>query len=152
MLTKETKINVLNACSKIVAKKISTYQNALTEAQESANNETKSSAGDKHETGRAMAQLETEKLTAQLTEASKLEQALQIINTDIVHESIRLGTLVKTNNGIFLIAVSLGKVTVNDIAYFVISTVSPIGEQLIGLKQQDFFTFNGRKYIIEELV
>lgn len=148
-MEKEIKIKLFEACHKMVEQKMSTFQNALTEAQESANNETKSSAGDKHETGRAMAQLETEKLTAQLAEASKLLQVLNQIDTSIINNTVRLGSLVTTNNGNFLIAVSLGKVAVDKTDFFVISSVSPIGKQLIGLKQTDEFSFNDRKYIIE---
>ena len=40
-------------------------------AQQSANSETKSTAGDKHETARAMAQLEVEMLSKQLEEVNK---------------------------------------------------------------------------------
>ena len=151
-MEKEIKIKLFEACHKMVEQKMNTFQNALTEAQESANNETKSSAGDKHETGRAMAQLETEKLTAQLTEASKLLQVLNQIDITIVNNAVRLGSLVTTNNGNFLIAVSLGKVTINNDDYFVISSASPIGKLLIGLSINSEFTFNGRKYIIEEVV
>ena len=152
MITSKTKKNLLETCAKIVAKKVNTYQHALTEAQESANNETKSSAGDKHETGRAMAQLETEKLTSQLIESTKLKDVLDIIDLEIKHNSVRLGSLVKTNNGTFFITVSLGKVTLDQTDYFVISSVSPIGKNLIGLKPKDEFSFNGRKYVIEQLV
>jgi transcription elongation GreA/GreB family factor len=151
MLLKETKILLFKACSQIVEQKINTFKNALTEAQEAANNETKSSAGDKHETGRAMAQLETEKLTAQFTEASKLAQTLNQIDISLIHDTVRLGSLIKTNHGNFFIAVSLGKVNVGNADYFVISTISPIGKQLLGLKQNNAFTFNDRGYVIEEI-
>lgn len=152
MVTKEIKIKLFNACNEIVEQKINTFKNALQEAQEAANNETKSSAGDKHETGRAMAQLETEKLTAQLTESTKLAQVLNQVDTSIIHKTIHLGSLIKTNNATFFIAASLGKVSVNNNDIFVISTSSPIGKQLIGLKATDKFAFNERKYLIEAVV
>lgn len=44
-------------------KRVDELKVALVDVQDAANNETKSTAGDKHETAKAMAQLETEKLS-----------------------------------------------------------------------------------------
>lgn len=151
-MDKATKIKLLETCNTIVQNKVNTFKNALKEAQNAANNETKSSAGDKHETGRAMAQLETEKLTAQLTESLKLTQTIDKIDTSIIHKSVRVGSLVTTNNGNFFIAASLGKVSLDNTDFFVISSISPISKQLIGLTPKDEFSFNGRKYVIEGVI
>ena len=142
------KKEIYNKCVKIAQQKVADLSAIIKEAQNAANNETKSSAGDKHETGRAMAQLETEKLTKQLAEALKLEQILSQINPDTEHQKIGLGSLVTTNNGQFFIAASIGKVVLGSITYFAISSVSPIGKLLIGLKREDTFSFNGKSYII----
>ena len=123
----------------------------IKDAQNAANNETKSSAGDKHETGRAMAQLETEKLTAQLGEALKITELLYKIHPQEKHQSIGLGSIVHTNNGNFFISASLGKVEYNDKTYFAISSASPIGKLLIGLKINESFSFNGRGYLTREI-
>ena len=142
------KKEIYNKCVKIAQQKVADLSAIIKEAQNAANNETKSSAGDKHETGRAMAQLETEKLTKQLAEALKLEQILSQINPDMEHQQVGLGSLVTTNNGQFFIAASIGKVVLGSITYFAISSVSPIGKLLIGLKREDTFSFNGKSYII----
>ena len=101
-------------CSEITQQRVSDLSEIIQEAQDAANNETKSSAGDKHETGRAMAQLETEKLSKQLFEALKLEQVLSQINPNTEHKQVGLGSLVTTNNGIFYISVSLGKLEIDN--------------------------------------
>lgn len=132
----------------LAQQKIKELNSILNDAQEAANNETKSSAGDKHETGRAMAQLETEKLTTQLTEALKIEQTLQQINPNIVNQQISLGALVITNNGDFYLAAGLGKIEIDNTLYFVISTAAPVGQKLIGLTKNNSFTFNDKKYNI----
>ncbi|MGB0887872.1 MAG: 3-oxoacyl-ACP synthase [Vicingaceae bacterium] len=142
------KKEIYTKCVKIAQQRVADLSAIIKEAQNAANNETKSSAGDKHETGRAMAQLETEKLTKQLAEALKLEQVLSQINPDTKHQQVGLGSLVTTNNGQFFIAASLGKVTLNDATIFAISNVSPIGKLLIGLKKEDSFSFNGKSYTI----
>lgn len=147
----EIKNKLFNECNKMVAEKINAIKNVLTEAQEAANNETKSSAGDKHETGRAMAQLETEKLTTQLAEALKLQQVLDQINPELVHQQVALGSLVITNNGNFYLSVSLGKVEIDHQTYYAISTLSPIAKLLIGLKEEENFPFNGKTYTLKKI-
>lgn len=148
---KNIKYQLFEHCSEIVSQKINAINNTLKEVQLAANNETKSSAGDKHETGRAMAQLETEKLTAQLSETLKLEQTLHQINPNTQHKIIGLGSLIITNNGNFYITVSLGKILYNEKAYYAISAVSPLGKQFIGLKQGYELVFNKRTYKIEKI-
>jgi sortase (surface protein transpeptidase) len=56
------KTRLHSLCVSYVGQRIETAQRAIAIAQASANEETKSSAGDKYETGRAMAQLEIEKI------------------------------------------------------------------------------------------
>ena len=123
----------------------------MQEVQNAANNETKSSAGDKHETGRAMAQLETEKISNQLNQTLKLEQVLQQTNPEQEHRIIGLGSLVTTNNGIFYLSASLGKIELGNKTYFVISTLSPIGKLLLTKKEKESFSFNGKLYTINQI-
>ena len=139
-------------CAEISQQRVSDLSSIIQEAQDAANNETKSSAGDKHETGRAMAQLETEKLSKQLSEALKLQQNILQINPNTEHKQVTVGSLVTTNNGIFYIAASLGKIEVDENLYFIISPVSPIGKLLIGLKTNGSFSFNGKDYTILNLI
>ena len=139
-------------CCEIAAQKVNELNTIIQEAQDAANKETKSSAGDKHETGRAMAQLETEKLTKQLSEALKVEQTLTQINPNTKHQKVSLGSLITTNNGTFYIATGLGKIELNDLVVFAISSASPIGKLLIGLKTKESFSFNGRCYSVNELI
>ncbi len=141
------KIRLYEKCCQIVEQRIENTQTALTEAQDAANNETKSSAGDKHETARAMAQLETEKLNNQLSETLKLKQTLEKINTK-KRATIGLGSVVYTNNGNFYISVSLGRIGFDGENYFAISSVSPIGKLLLTKKEKDSFSFNGKSYTV----
>jgi transcription elongation GreA/GreB family factor len=148
----EIKIKLFCICKDLVAQKIAVIRDLLNEVQEAANNETKSSAGDKHETGRAMAQLETEKLSTQLADALKLAQTISKINPKSAHQLIGLGSLVITNNGNFYISVSLGKIEIDNKTYFSISNSSPIGKLLLTKKEKDSFSFNNKTYVIENIV
>lgn len=138
-------------CLEIVENNISTIKLALHEAQEAANNETKSSAGDKHETGRAMAQLETEKLSAQLNDALNQKQLIAKINSNLQSKQITIGSLVYTTNGIFYIGISLGKIDINNETIYAISPQSPIGKLLLTKKEKDSFSLNGKMYVIEKI-
>jgi transcription elongation GreA/GreB family factor len=131
--------------------RVTELEQIIKDAQSAANNETKSSAGDKHETGRAMAQLETEKLTNQLGEALKLSELLHKINPKEKHQIIGLGSLVKTNNGNFFISASLGKVEHDNETYFAISNASPIGQLLVKKKEKEAYSINNRSYIINKV-
>ena len=145
------KEQLYNKFVSIAQQRVTDLELIIKEAQHSANNETKSSAGDKHETGRAMAQLETEKLTKQLGEALKLAELLHKINPQVKHQLIGLGSLVITTNGNFFISASLGKIELNEITYFAISSISPIGQLLIQKKENDSFSFNNKTYVINKV-
>ena len=135
-------------CLTLAEDRIASLQHILKEAQQAANNETKSSAGDKHETGRAMAQLETEKLTAQLSEALNIKQNLAQINPTITGNTVVLGSVVYTNNGNFYMAASIGKVALENEVFFAISPASPIGKLLLTKKEKETFSLNGNAYTI----
>lgn len=149
---KERKKKLYEYCMQQVKKRIETAQEAIHAIQMVANEETKSSAGDKYETGRAMMELEKEKFAHQLSNALQLKKTMDQVVPERKQESVNLGSLVKTSNGTFYIAVSLGQITIDEISCFVISTASPIGKACMTLKAGDSFSFNGKKYKIEEVV
>lgn len=61
------KAKVYLHCQRIINEKRALLEKEMKSLQESSNNETKSSAGDKHETSRALAQAEQENLGNQFT-------------------------------------------------------------------------------------
>ena len=136
-------------CLEYVQSRMEAAQQGIDEAQQASKDDTKSSAGDKYETGRAMMQQETDRNMAQLNEANKLKVALNAINPTAIHTTIDTGSVVKTNNGNFYLAISAGTLHVGGESYFAISPASPIGFKLKGLKVSDKFELNGKGYLIE---
>ena len=136
-------------CQSLVQQKLDEAEAAMRAAQAAANEETKSSAGDKYETGRAMMHLEKEKLASQHAEALKLKKVLDQINPDRRTEKVALGSLVQTNIGWFFIAVGLGQVKVEGQTYFLISPAAPIGRLLWKKSVDESFTFNGKEVVIK---
>jgi len=138
-------------CIDYVQNRINEARQAIDNSQDSANEETKSSAGDKYETGREMMQQETDRNQAQLNEANKLMLALTKITYNTTPAVIEAGSLVNTNNGGFFIAISAGSFSADGKTFFVVSPASPIGVKLMGKKAGDEFDLNGRSYHIESI-
>lgn len=142
---------VYATCKKVIEERFSLAQAAMNEAQASANQEEKSSAGDKYETGRAMAQQERDKAATQVAEALKLREALNRINPDKIFKRVEPGSLVLTDQAHYFVGVAAGKLAINGIECFAISTASPIGQMMMGKKPGDSITFNKQTFIIREL-
>ena len=149
---KEIKCRLYEKCHESVQQRIANAQLAVENATESGNDETKSSAGDKHETGRAMAQLEQEKSGKQLHEALELKKMLDRISIDQESKIVSPGSLVITNNGNFYISISIGKIIIEDIIYFAISPATPIANLLMGKTKNHTFVFNTQSYKIENII
>ena len=145
------KKQLFSLCEQYADNIIDTAQEAIDIAQSSANEETKSSSGDKYETGRSMMQLEIEKLSTQLAEGLKLKKTLAQINKVGVHQTVQPGSIVYTNNGNFFISIGAGKLNVDGTDFMAISFSSPIGQELFNKKENDAFEFRGKKFIIESL-
>jgi transcription elongation GreA/GreB family factor len=152
MSYKNLRQRLLLQCQTVVQQRIASAGEAIRMAQESANEEGKSSAGDKYETGRAMAQLEIEKASGQLAEAKKLEQALEKISVDVVSAVVKPGSLVITNGGNYFISIAAGKLIVDNEMWFAISAGSPLGEKLVGRREGDVVEMMGKEIVVEKVV
>jgi hypothetical protein len=130
----ELKRKLYDHCVKFIDKRIDTAREAIRIAQESANDETKSSAGDKYETGRAMMQLEIEKNMMQLQEALKQKEILESIDLDRAAATIQLGSLAVTDDELFFIAISLGLQVIDKNRYAIISPSTPIGKNSMDVR------------------
>jgi transcription elongation GreA/GreB family factor len=142
------KLELLAACREYVGRRIATATQAMQNAQEAANEESKSSAGDKYETGRAMMQIEREKAAVQVAECHKLRQVLDQIDPATFHDKISLGSIATTERMIIFLAIGAGRMTVSGKDFLVVAPVSPIGKSLVGLKKDDQFIFNGMTDIV----
>lgn len=147
-----SKKGIYQKCLDFVEERIAHAQDALDAATESANNESKSTVGDKHETARAMAQLEQEKATKQLHEANEMKMSLSRFSAEASSSKVVLGSLVVTDKITFYIAIAVGKVEMDGVTVFVISPASPIGQKLMGVSAGEKVEFNGQKYFVKEVL
>jgi len=136
------KEQLYKACTVFVNNSLETVTNVIDSNKKALYSETKSSAGDKHETGRAMLQLEMEKAGQQLAGINLMAEILDKVSIEKSSEIACLGSLIITSKATYFLAISIGKVLVETAGYFVISVQSPIGKQLLGKKIGAVISFN----------
>jgi hypothetical protein len=122
----------------------SNSKQAMINAQNSANNQEKSSAGDKYETSRAMGQIDRDMNAKQYAEALAVLTEIQKLNIHQVYTKVSLGAIVKTSMGNFFISAGAGKVNILAETYFCVSPDAPIAKALQHLISQNSFEFNGK--------
>ena len=142
---------VYNHIISLLDDKISTAQKAVLSAKESRDNETKSSAGDKHETGRAMSQIELENSEVQLAKVTHLKGQLLQIDFQKKRNIIEAGCLVRTDNAVYFISIGLGKIQVNNQVCYAVSMQSPIGQVLQHKKMGDVISFQDKEFEVKEI-
>ncbi len=139
-------------CTAYIKSKEAEIRKSIAEAQEAANDDTKSSAGDKFETGRELMQQEIDLNLSRLSELNNLKTILDRIIPAQKGSTVSPGSLVYTTNGNFYIAIGAGQLTVGNDKYYAISAASPIGAKMAGQKAGYEFLLNGKKFKIESVL
>jgi len=124
---------------------MASLRKAISSIEESKLNETKSSAGDKFETGRAMMQMEQDKTESQLAVLNVTKNQLKQISPDLDCQAGMLGAIVTTDADSYYISVSLGKVVVDDHTYYAVSPAAPLSKLLMGCRVGDVVRFRDRE-------
>jgi len=138
-------------CLDHVNERLQTITQTIQSNQKALTSETKSSAGDKHETGRAMLQLEMEKAGQQLQSIQQMKDTLARIDLSKKSEVVILGSVIETNLGTYFLSVSVGQIQVESKTLFAISTSSPIGKLLLGKREGEELVWNGKKIQINRI-
>ena len=133
---------LLKQCNIFVNSKLNTIETIMLENRNALEHESKSSAGDKHETGRAMLHLEMEKASQQLGVAKQMKETLDKIQLNSVSKKIKLGSLITTDQAIYFLSISAGELSLEGKYYYAISPSSPIGALLIGKEKGEKILLN----------
>ena len=139
-------------CLNFIEQRIHTAETALEQSREASNDDTKSSAGDKFETTREMMQQDISRNKRLLMDAQQNLQLLISIKDTPPNDNVRNGNLVYTSEGVFYISISAGQLKLDGESVFAISAASPIGNLLIGKQKDASFDFNGKHYLIKEII
>ena len=118
-------------------------------AQEAANSEDKSSAGDKYETGRSMGQLDRDMFAKQLAEAEKDYAQFKSFNPEITLKEVGRGALIELESGIFYLVAGVGSVQTDFGKILAISMNSPLAAAMSRKQKGDEILVNGKTMVIK---
>ena len=149
---KSKKQLVYNSIVAKIEQKIQTAQTAIEIAKESRDNDTKSSAGDKFETGREMMQIEIENNKLLLNKALTQLNELKKIDLQKDYSKVEFGSLVITNNGSYFFSIAEGKIEVDSGLYYAVSMISPLGKLLNSKVVGDEIMLNNKMFRVDKII
>lgn len=147
MSCNELKGKIIDHCTDIFQRKLLVVNDELKHLSEAIAEDTKSSAGDKYETSREMANLEKEKLHAQALGFKNSLATLGALPQSALTK-IDMGSLIQTNNEWIHLSISLGQLAVAGEKVLVISPLAPLARLLMGKEKGEAVTFRDNNYQI----
>ena len=151
-LSLNIKRELYQVCVANIQTRLNTIKATIFELDQALLSETKSSAGDKHETGRARIQLERENVGRQLAEVEKTQHILSKIDVNRTSQTIGLGSVVITDRMNYFLAISLGEIRLEHTEYYAISPHAPIGRLLMGKTTGDTIAFREQHFEIRAVL
>ena len=143
---------VVAAFRKALDHALAEARSAMEELSSSLGKETKSTAGDKHETGRAMVQREMEQAGERLARCEALQAMAIRLDLDRARAQVGPGAIVVSGQARLLIGVGLGPFEVPGLGRFqAISADAPIAGVLAGAAEGEVREFRGQPWTIESL-
>jgi len=142
------KVEIIKAIRKQVEDTVKMHEHSLEEIRSSIANESKRTAGDKHETALAMLQAEQERVGRHL---QQVREQLSVVNHLLSQPGVAAdgkGSLVHTDKGVFFLGVAAGRVTVGNSPVFAISVAAPVARKLLTTPVGASFSLNGQAYIV----
>ena len=148
----EQRSYLINACREYLQTRIAVVKKSMEGLKEDLESESKSSAGDKFETGREMINIEWNKLSIQLNQYEQLGVILKRIEEHRPTGNIVLGSIVKTDVGNYFISIPAGEIKSGKEKFYAVGIQAPVAQILLGKKEGDVATFNNRDFRIEKII
>lgn len=149
----DLKSQVFQAAFDLLEEKNKLFSSELKALEQSINEDTKSSAGDKFETGREMMRQEIGKVDNQFKQNKVFIMEMKnLLESQKPSPNITEGSLVCWGEDWLFISVSIGQIIVNGQKVFLLSKNSPLGKELLGKKKKDEVSFRGKTNVIKELL
>jgi transcription elongation GreA/GreB family factor len=136
---------------KLLSEKINELRFMISDLAQDAQNDAKGSAGDKHETALSMMHLEQEKLNQKLVEILEQKNIVDKIDADAIHSKVALGSLIQTDDMLFYISTALPKIQLENKTIIAVSSLSPLGSQLLGKRLHDEVVINSNRFQIKAI-
>jgi hypothetical protein len=147
----EFKASVYYHLNVLQDEKIGQLQASLSSLYDDLASASKSSSGDKHETGRAMIQLEQEQLGKQLNEALLQKNHLNQLDISHSRDYVSNGSLIESDDNWYFICSVPAKIKIDNFTVYSISLNSPLGQLLSGKKQGESIHFNSKKISLKNI-
>ena len=112
----------------------------------------KGSAGDKHEVGIAMAQIEIEKLDQQIALLQQQISTLKKLDPSRENDSILHGALFEIHQIWYYCSIPFGQIKFEDYTYFCLSPEAPLFLALKGKKVNESAIFNQKSWQIQQIL
>lgn len=138
-------------CLKTVGNRLDVIEENLKDLMHAKENETKSSAGDKYETGRAMIQNQEELFKTQRAQTRQILHTLLKIDPEKVCQQVEPGALVVLPSGYYYMSAGMGKMNIEKQDFFALSIGSPLGQAMKYKKPGEVFQFNSKDITILNL-
>lgn len=143
------RLDALNAVEQYLKEQLQAVMDSWKALEESNQSSEKSTAGDDHDTERAMLHIEMETLHQQIV---RMEQMLEVVTALMQprpeQSNISQGSLVSTSQGNYLIGLACGKVVTPEGSILGISKESPLAQQLLGKSVGESISINGNAFSI----
>ena len=145
----ELKEKIFQAAIRQLKEKISLLQQERKAVSEGILEDTKSSAGDKFETGRENMTQDLKTIEGTIEKLQEdLDEIYRVQSIKSNSEAVREGSLIQLGTDFFLISASIGQLEVDGKKYFLLSRNSPLGQVLIGKKKGENVLFRGKPQAI----
>lgn len=143
---------LIEACREYLNKRTSVVHKAMKGLKEDLENESKSSAGDKYETGREMINIEWNKFTVQLNEYDRLSQILKRIEDHKLANKAVLGSIVISTQANYFLSIPAGEISVAGQKFYAVGIQAPISRKLLGKECGEKFQMNGKELEILQII
>ena len=146
------KIQLYRQCHNILKERLVVVRKSISDIKQALESETKSTAGDKHETGRAMLQIEREKAGQQLAEIQKQFEILNKLNPNSTQKTGALGTIVFTSKANYFLSISTGELKAENKSFYAISMATPLAKLLVSKSEGDLIRFRDDTITITKII
>ncbi|WP_299152756.1 transcription elongation factor [uncultured Christiangramia sp.] len=146
------KQELLEKCEHFIQQKTAALQYAMQGLKQDLENESKSSAGDKFETGREMINIEWNKISNQLQQYEQMRSVLKQINVQVDSGIAKAGSIIFTENANYFISIPAGEIIVQDTRFYAIGSKAPVAIAMLGKTENESYTFNQQSVRIEKII
>ena len=152
MITLINKKELLSFISALIEKRISNSEEIIRSIEESIHSETKSTAGDKHDTTRELLHQERDKAAQNHKNQLMKRRTLIQLKNHQYQKKVEFGSLIHTNQGWVFIGLSIGNIQFRNEEVLCVSPVSPFAKALEGAVQGECVEFNNTSFIVETII